>query len=329
MPTYEFPAPVHKDADNVPGQAFPWSHTFVDTDLTGYTAALTIDGITTNRALTVVISQVGVTTYTTLSLSLAGTITNTWLPGTYAYRVIVTAPDATTAIVTYGDLLELTPRKGTVYGTVGPEGPVGPAGATTGVSPSTLTTAVFTQPAPGVTVNVQVADSSFWSVNQALFVATAGDYLVTARPDATHITIRNLDTPGSAPAGTTIALGVLVTCNGLPGAGSELTITTYDTTPTTIPLDLSWIAINTTFRLDVSVLARGTLNDKTFTLMGLFRKDGAGTITQRTAPQAPAGVLSDDPTATGAWTAALTSTGSVQVTSAAKWSVTAAVQRAS
>lgn len=133
MPTYAFPKSVHTDADNLPGQTFAWSQLYVGIDLTGYTATMTIDGIAVNLPCTVSPVQTGANTASLITLtSVLGATTNTWLPGVYAYRVTLTAPDATTNVAAYGNLLELTPRKGTVYGTVGPQGPQGlqgPSGA--------------------------------------------------------------------------------------------------------------------------------------------------------------------------------------------------------
>jgi len=72
------------------------------------------------------------------------------------------------------------------------------------VSLLTTTTANFVQPAPGVTVNVAVTDSSWASLGQLVYVATGGYYTITAIPDATHIRLSNRGDIGNAAATTII-----------------------------------------------------------------------------------------------------------------------------
>lgn len=73
------------------------------------------------------------------------------------------------------------------------------------VSVLTATTANFVQPAASASVNVQVADSSWASVGQLVYVATGGYYSVSAIPDATHVTLVNRGDTGNAAPTTVIA----------------------------------------------------------------------------------------------------------------------------
>lgn len=112
-----FPSPVHLDADNVPSETFDWDYQFpVGFDATGCTAQMVIDGISSGIALTVTVVQVGINTLSMLSVAVSNVVTNTWVPGVYPYRTIITGPDSTSDVATYGDLLVLTPRQGATYG---------------------------------------------------------------------------------------------------------------------------------------------------------------------------------------------------------------------
>lgn len=113
---------------------------------------------------------------------------------------------------------------GTV-GSAGPKGDTGSAGVsgTNGQNAFTVTTANFTQPAEGATVNIEVVSSAWIAGGQHLYVTGGGDYLVTAIPDATHVTIRNLENTGSnlypdnAAPGATINAGAAVSPGGIQG----------------------------------------------------------------------------------------------------------------
>lgn len=96
-------------------------------------------------------------------------------------------------------------------------GPVGPQGVI-GLSALTTTTASFTQPTVGGTVNPTVVSSAWASVGEYVFVATGGTYLVTAVPDSTHVTIQNTGATGNAGSGSAINSGSLVSPSGVPGS---------------------------------------------------------------------------------------------------------------
>jgi hypothetical protein len=86
------------------------------------------------------------------------------------------------------------------------------------------------------TVNVEVAVSAWAAVGQNVFIVGGGHYEVTAVPDATHITVKNLDTNNQDP-GDTIASPAKVSPSGRPataGAGdmilnAEQTVTALKT----------------------------------------------------------------------------------------------------
>jgi len=106
-----------------------------------------------------------------------------------------------------------------------------------GVSAFTVTTADYTQPIVGNTVNVEVADSSWIAVGEPMFVTVGGSYLVTATPDPTHVTLQNLGYTGNAAPAANITSGKIVTPSGLKGdtgaAGpSSALVEVYDTNDT-------------------------------------------------------------------------------------------------
>lgn len=99
----------------------------------------------------------------------------------------------------------------------------------------TLTSATYTQPAIGATVNVAV-DSSSWTAVGAIIYESGGSYFeVMGIPDATHLTLKNLGYPGNtAPGGT---LGGLFVPAGIAGPDAYGPSTPGDwngTPPTTI-----------------------------------------------------------------------------------------------
>lgn len=95
----------------------------------------------------------------------------------------------------------------------------GPAGS----NAFSITTDDFVMPAEGVTVNVEVADSTWAVIGQIVFIEGAGHFEVTAVPDGTHITIENIENSftgaydSNAAATTVISSGAGVTPAGLQG----------------------------------------------------------------------------------------------------------------
>lgn len=128
-------------------------------------------------------------------------------------------------------------------------GPAGAAGTngtngTNGVDSYTSTTNTFTVPAQLATVNIPVAVSSWAAVGQIIFIPVAGYYAVTAVPDATHITARNLrnDATGvyasNAAAAVVIASSSKVSPGGLQGQQGTSPASLNALSPTTTKGDL-------------------------------------------------------------------------------------------
>lgn len=80
---------------------------------------------------------------------------------------------------------------------------------------TTLTTTGFTQPSIDSTVTINAVDSSTFVSGQYVTVETGGDYLITAVPSISQITIQNLGGTNANPA-TAIATGKKVTPTGKP-----------------------------------------------------------------------------------------------------------------
>jgi hypothetical protein len=148
--------------------------------------------------------------------------------GIAATNVVQTYPDAS--------LLELITRKGVASGYAGLNSSAKLIAAAIPVDGTTIslsgagnlqsaaiistTTANFTTPASGGTVNVAVASSSAFVIGQWVRLPIAGYYLVTAIPDGTHVTIENLGDPWNAGSGVTITSGApLLPWSSLGGTG--------------------------------------------------------------------------------------------------------------
>ncbi len=123
----------------------------------------------------------------------------------------------------------------------GPQGPAGAAGTngTDGVDAFTTTSAQFVMPAIAGTVNVAVAVSDWAAIGQVVYITGAGYMTVTATPDATHITVRNLGYTGNVAPTTIVASAQKVSPGGLIGpTGSSGGSTLNDLSPTTTKGDL-------------------------------------------------------------------------------------------
>lgn len=105
----------------------------------------------------------------------------------------------------------------------GPQGAAGTNG-TNGVDGADgyTTTTGFAQPAVNATVNAVVANSEIAAVGVDVFVEIGGYYLVTAIPDATHITIKNLGYTANAPVATAIPNAARVRVAGEKGLTGDV-----------------------------------------------------------------------------------------------------------
>src|SRR6185503_6616349 len=107
----------------------------------------------------------------------------------------------------------------------GPQGEPGADGTdgTNGINAYTTLGAGYTMPAELASSNAQVVTSAPFTVNQIVFVQFLGYMQVTAKPDSTHLTLKNLEDAatsaylGNSPAGTVAALGSMVVPGGFQG----------------------------------------------------------------------------------------------------------------
>jgi hypothetical protein len=157
----------------------------------------------------------------------------TWLGGN-GYYVFITGAgyyavnsitDGTHAVLTNAGSPSNAPP-GTVVPTnaqvaaCGPPGAPGVSGA--GLAAYDALAASFTMPAVSGTVTITIGNTAWISVNQIIYIATAGYLQVSAISSATQVLVTNLNYPGNATAGTVIASGSRVSPGGLqgpPGAG--------------------------------------------------------------------------------------------------------------
>lgn len=127
----------------------------------------------------------------------------------------------------------------------GPAGANGANGAngTNGVNAFTTLTANFTMPASLATAVATVADSTWSTIGQIVFLESCGWLEVTAHTDGTHMTLKNLETAtaytSNVAPGTIIPPASTISPGGLQGpAGSAAGITLNSVSPTTTKGDL-------------------------------------------------------------------------------------------
>ena len=115
--------------------------------------------------------------------------------------------------------------------TPGPKGADGTNGTngTDGTNAFTTITTSFVMPVELGDVTATVGNSGWVSIGQVLYVQTAGYMSVVAVPDATSVTLRNLEDStsgiysGNTVAGTTIPATSTVSAGGIQGPAGTLT----------------------------------------------------------------------------------------------------------
>ena len=115
--------------------------------------------------------------------------------------------------------------------TPGPKGADGTNGTngTDGTNAFTTVTTSFVMPVELGDVTATVGNSGWVSIGQVLYVQTAGYMSVVAVPDATSVTLRNLEDStsgiysGNTVAGTTIPATSTVSAGGVQGPAGTLT----------------------------------------------------------------------------------------------------------
>lgn len=155
------------------------------------------------------------------------------------YYVIVSLPSDQLMLIEYLDLPENTESGNNVpvNSKVSP-GSVGTAG-TDGSNAFTVTSANFTCPAIGAQETVSVADSTWMTVGQNVFVQTAGNFEVIAKPSSVTVTLEYLDYVGNTHATEVIASGSQVSPSGTqpditPSLPTALTDNTTGTASNTL-----------------------------------------------------------------------------------------------
>lgn len=112
-----------------------------------------------------------------------------------------------------------------IPGTPGAQGDAG-ADGTDGVNAFTLTTADFVVPSIGNTVTVLVADSTWATVGQNVFVQGAGYFSVSSKPGSGSMVLEYLDYNGNTHTGDTISTGAQISPGGTQPV-SATPITSY------------------------------------------------------------------------------------------------------
>jgi len=193
------------------------------------------------------------------------TVANTSWMGGSGYYVFITGAgyyavnsitDATHVVLTNtGSASNATPGVTVPSGaTVAAAGPAGAAGASgQGLAAYDALTAAFTMPNAGSNVTISISNTAWAGVGQVLYIATAGYMSVIAVSSATQLNVQNLNYPGNASSGTSIASGSHVSPGGLQGAqgagGAGLNAFT------TLSANFTQPAVNSTVTINVGTTA--------------------------------------------------------------------------
>jgi hypothetical protein len=165
----------------------------------------------------------------TVSVALQST---SWLGGN-GYYVFITGAgyyavssitDATHAVLTNAGgtsnaIVGTTVPSGATVSAAGPAGAPGAAGtAGAALSAYDALSSSFTMPAAAANVTISIANTAWLGVGQVIYIASAGYFQVASISSATQALVTNLNYPGNASAGGTIASGSKVSAGGLIGA---------------------------------------------------------------------------------------------------------------
>ena len=126
------------------------------------------------------------------------------------YYAVNSITDTTHVVLTNGgSASNATPGSTVPSGaTVSAAGPAGATGASgQGLAAYDALTATFTMPNAGANVTIAIGSTAWVGVGQVLYIATAGYMSVIAISSATQLNIQNLNYPGNAASGTSIASG--------------------------------------------------------------------------------------------------------------------------
>jgi hypothetical protein len=159
-------------------------------------------------------------------------VSTAWMGGTgyvvfitgAGYYAVSSITDATHAVLTNmggasNAIAGTTVPSGATVSAAGPAGAAGAAG-TPGAALSAydaLSTA-FTMPAAAANVTITIANTAWMATGQVIYIASAGYFQVASITSTTQVAVTNLNYPGNASAGGTIASGSKVSAGGLIGA---------------------------------------------------------------------------------------------------------------
>lgn len=157
--------------------------------------------------------------------------TNVVMPGP-AHFQIVSISSATQAVLKFlaetGDLVAgSTVATGALVCPTGQEGPDG----TNGANGFAITTSDFQVPSVGSTVTVPVDDSDCFVVGQFVVADGPANFIVTAVPSSTQVTIWFLGNANDVSPGATIAAGATIAPAGSAGQNAYTTLTSQLTVP--------------------------------------------------------------------------------------------------
>lgn len=146
-----------------------------------------------------------------------------------------------------------TPQSVNIPGTPGEAGAAGAAGAN-GVNAFTTTTADFVVPAISANVTVQVANNSWMTVGQNVFIEGAGTFEVVSKATTTSVTLTYLDYDSNTASTNNITSGAQVSPGGLQPT-TPLTIAEGGTNASTVQTALNNLGLAAT---PLEVYAAGT-----------------------------------------------------------------------
>lgn len=133
-----------------------------------------------------------------------------------------------------------------------------------GVNAFTVTTADFTVPAIGNSVIVIVADSTWATFGQNVYVQGAGYFQVTGKPSSTSLTLTYLDYVGNASTGNNIVTGAQISPSGTqPNVVADLpdpiTNNTTGTSSSTMAAGAGCLTLSFSIQLDSMTTAAADL----------------------------------------------------------------------
>jgi hypothetical protein len=165
----------------------------------------------------------------TVSVSVVATA---WMGGTgyvvfitgAGYYAVSSITDATHAVLTNAGgasnaIAGTTVPSGATVAAAGPAGAAGAAGTPgAALSAYDALASSFVMPAAAANVTISIANTAWMAVGQVIYIAGAGYFQVASITSTTQVAITNLNYPGNASAGGTIASGSKVSAGGLIGA---------------------------------------------------------------------------------------------------------------